>query len=94
MGRMLNNKMLERVLIAETIIYNWMLNKGITISVPEECIDELVSQNIYKYDSKKKAFNFREDLRTLRDNERLDVFTKIRVTQDKMDYWHIERLIV
>jgi hypothetical protein len=80
--RMLNIEILQRVKQAEDIIYDWMLNSKKAITEPETFFEVLVKCGLYKYDSKGRAHYFREDLRTLRDNNKLDIFTKINVIQN------------
>lgn len=80
--RILTNEVLQRVKSSEVVIHTWMKNKEKSYTEPEECFEQLVKAGLYKYDSKNKAHYFREDLRNLRENNNLNIFTKIFVTQD------------
>jgi len=50
-------------------------------TAPETCMSKLVEQNVYKYDWNNKGYHFREDLRNLRDNNKLDHFTNLVIEQ-------------
>lgn len=80
-GRVITNDILVRAAKADMLISNWMREKSLSDTDPEDCISLLVEQGIYSYDSKGKAHHFREDLRTLRDCERINVFKQIKIEQ-------------
>lgn len=69
-----------------------MDSNNIVETTPEECMEILVEKLIYVYDSNGRGHHFREDLRTLRDNNILaSEFDKITVKQRIPGApWHIE----
>jgi|GEM_PF-6246069 len=81
--RVITNEVLQRVDRADQVLSNWMRANGIYEIDPEGCMSKLVESGIYKYDSKNKGHHFREDLRTLRDNNKLDLFTNLVIEQNK-----------
>lgn len=88
--RQVNSELINRVRKAEKIILACMAENSST--TPELCMPELVKHDVYKYDSKGRGHHFREDLRTLRDNNMLETtFEKIKVKQSKPGaHWYIE----
>lgn len=79
--RIITNEVLQRVNRAEVIIKDWMIKNNQVCTTPEECFDNLVKAGIYNYSRNQKASEFREDLRNLRDNGKIDIFTEIKVHQ-------------
>lgn len=90
--RIVTDELINRVHRAEGTIYNWMTSNNIVETTPEECIEALVNNHIYKYNSKGKGHNFRKDQRTLRDNGLLETtFKRIAVKQRVSGTaWYIE----
>lgn len=80
--RIISTEVLKRVRRTEEIIYERMINSNNPVTRPELCIEVLVSAGVYEFDSKNKAHFFREDLRNLRENNKLDEFTKISISQE------------
>ena len=92
MPRIFTEDVKQRVQMAEIVIYNWMNSEGKYETNPEECMDILSKSELFNRDWNDRAFYFREDLRTLRDNNHLDIFKDIIVTQkNKRSRWNIER---
>lgn len=55
---------------------------NIVETTPDLCMDILVNNHIYKYNTKGRGHYFRKDLRTLRDNGLLETtFARIAVKQ-------------
>lgn len=89
--RIVTDELINRVHRAEETIYNWMTSKNIVETTPDLCMDMLVNNHIYKYNTKGNGHNFRKDLRILRDNGLLDTFKRIVVKQMKPGApWYIE----
>lgn len=91
--RIVTNELIDRVHRAEETIYDWMSSNNILEATLESCIEVLVNNSLYKYDSKGRGHNFRKDLRTLRDKDLLETtFKRIAVKQKKPNTpWYIER---
>lgn len=49
--------------------------------IPKDYMESLATNNIYKYDNNGRSHYFREDLRTLRDCNRLDLFSELVIEQ-------------
>lgn len=81
MPRILTKELNIRIQRAEEAIKDWMLSNKKSETTPEECMEVLVQARLYEYDSHGRAHYFREDLRTLRDNHRLDMFSHIEIKQ-------------
>jgi hypothetical protein len=80
--RIATDELIIRVHRAEETIYDWMTSNNKSGTTPELCMEVLVNTLIYKYDSNGRGHNFREDLRTLRDNGLLQTtFKRIAVKQ-------------
>ena len=80
--RIVTDELITRVHRAEIAIFNWIISNNIVETTPELCMEVLVNNLIYKYDSNGRGHNFREDLRALRDNALLETtFKKISVKQ-------------
>ena len=80
----------KRILRADEVICKWMIEARQTETTPEECIDILVDAGIYKKKHNGEASYFREDLRNLKANSKLDIFENITV--DKINgYWIITK---
>ncbi len=80
--RIVTDELINRIHRAEKTIYDWMTSKNKSDTTPEECMEALVNSSLYKYDSNGRGHYFREDLRTLRDNDKLETtFNKILVKQ-------------
>jgi len=79
--RVVTNDVLLRVSMADQVLSMWMTaNKKYEIT-PEDCMSLLVERNIYEYDRNNRGHYFREDLRTLRDNNQLNLFTDLIIEQ-------------
>lgn len=81
--RIVTSDVLQRVSKADIEISKWMKEKGIFEIDTESCMSLLVEKNIYDYDWNHRGHYFREDLRTLRDNGRLNVFTNLAIEQSE-----------
>lgn len=58
----------KRINDVELVLVNWMRNQHISFTTPDDCIDELIRQGIYKTPiGKDTALAFRTDLRSVRD---------------------------
>ena len=79
--RKVTQDLLLRISRAEEVVSKWMHKNGIGEIDPEGCMPVLVNNNIYELDSKGRAHYFREDLRTLRDCNNLDAFSKLTIEQ-------------
>jgi len=79
--RILTNDVLQRVSRADQEVSNWMRTNGTYEIDTESCMGILVERDIYEYDWNNRGHFFREDLRTLRDNNKLDVFTHLVIEQ-------------
>ncbi|PKM88142.1 MAG: hypothetical protein CVU87_08145 [Firmicutes bacterium HGW-Firmicutes-12] len=79
--RIITYDVLQRVSKADQEISKWMRTNGTYEIYPESCMSILVEKNIYEYDWNNRGHYFREDLRTLRDNNSLDVFTSLIIEQ-------------
>ena len=80
--RIVTDELINRVHRAEETIYDWMTIKNIVETTPELCMEVLANKLLYKYDSNGRGHHFREDLRTLRDNDLLGTtFKRIAVKQ-------------
>ncbi|MDK2823806.1 MAG: hypothetical protein PWP71_1724 [Clostridia bacterium] len=79
--RYLTNEIISRVNKVDRIVSEWMRQNRINEIDPEGCMEILVKNEIYKYDSKGRGHHFREDLRTLRDCNRLDIFSSLLIEQ-------------
>ncbi|EHQ92333.1 hypothetical protein [Desulfosporosinus youngiae] len=90
--RIVTDEFINRVPMAEAAIHDWMRSNNIIETTPDLCIDILVGNHIYKYNSKRNGHSFRKDLRTLRGNGLLETtFKRILVKQKKPGApWYIE----
>jgi hypothetical protein len=79
--RIVTNDVQQRVSRADIELSKWMKEQGIFEIDTESCMGLLVEKKIYDYDWNHRGHYFREDLRTLRDNGRLDVFSHIAIEQ-------------
>ena len=70
--RVITNDVLQRVSKTDQVISMWMSANKISEITPEDCMSLLVEKNVYEYDSNNRGHYFREDLRTLRDNNQLN----------------------
>ena len=81
--RVITDEVLQRVVRADQVLSSWMQANEIYEIDPKGCMSKLVENGIYDYDSKYKGHYFREDLRTLRDNKKLDFFNNLSIEQNK-----------
>lgn len=79
--RKITNDVLYRVSRADRELGLWMTTERIYETDTESCMSILVEKNIYDYDRNNRGHYFREDLRTLRDNSRLNIFENLIIEQ-------------
>lgn len=79
--RIMTEGLNERIRKIDKILCEWMHKKNYSETDPEGCIDLLVNEGIYKFDSHGRAHYFREDLRTLRDCGKIDIFENLKIEQ-------------
>jgi uncharacterized protein YeaC (DUF1315 family) len=79
--RKITNDVLQRVLRADIELGRWMTTERIPETDTESCMRTLVERNVYNYDWNNRGHYFREDLRTLRDNNQLNVFNNLIIEQ-------------
>lgn len=72
---------MQRVSMADHELSEWMRENRTYEIDTESCMSILVEKNIYEYDWNNRGHYFREDLRTLRDNSRLNLFTNLAIEQ-------------
>lgn len=79
--RTVTDEVMKRILKVDIELSAWMGENETCEIAPESCMEFLVGKKIYNYDRNNRGHYFREDLRTLRDNNRLDLFTNLSIEQ-------------
>lgn len=82
----------DRIGYIEAVLINWMRANNLSITTPDDCMDELIRQGIYAEPlGKVRALAFRNDLRKLKDTYGMPYDTgSIRIEQEaEYQKWYI-----
>lgn len=82
----------DRIGYVEMALIKWMRDNHLSVTTPDECMDELIRQGIYSETlGKARALTFRNDLRILRDTYGMPYDTgSIRIEQEaEYQNWYI-----
>lgn len=84
----------KRIKEAEMVLDQWMKRSEKSMTIPDDCMDELIQQGIYKEPmGKARALAFRNDLRSLRKTNGLPYETSLLRIEQEVEHrnWYIYR---